>query len=51
MVFIAIYVGWPSREQGPCDRGPRGTSLKGPVPRWPEWDISMGIFKNCNNAS
>ena len=22
VVFIAIYVGWPSSEQGPCDRGP-----------------------------
>ena len=61
VVFIAIYVGWLSREQGPCDRGPRGSSLKGPRgsslkgpgagPRWPEWDISMDMFENCYNVS
>ena len=27
---IVIYVGWPSSEQGPCDRGP---SFKGPQAR------------------
>ena len=53
VVFIAIYVGWPSIEQGPCDRSQGGRVLRGqrPAPRWPEWDISMGMFKNCNNAS
>ena len=30
MVLIAIYVRWPSSEQGPCDRGPKGANLKGP---------------------
>ena len=31
MVFIAIYVRWPSSEQGPCDRRPREPNLRGPV--------------------
>ena len=53
VVFIAIDVGGPPENRDHVTGGQEGRVLrsKGTAPRWPKWDNSMGMFKNCNNAS